>query len=355
MCRKINNFSIETKLNLFLYEQSLLETEATDDQFRHSQSPLSNMRRKIAQRPTLTPRHSERALLSDSTSSSERNSVGGLTGLARWFRSSKDRSSVDIEAGAEMSAYMRKSSLSSQRGRGSEGIGRSFQRARRRVERRLNRFGLGKGKKKMGGGGEEVSGSYFSHRSSIDLGDGPRESEVVVLKERRLIPLEPVREGMLRFSFLLETCAPGSVPDPQLIGAILDLPQAPLITRATFLLECAHFVHLCNRGQWPSWMKQNLPSYRPSGPVNSRASVSTSVRRVHILQRSAGKMFYQWAESLGIRLEEMIKTEKMSFDQISSSLNDVEKQKQLLLQDEEEDFLDERKLSKRHLWRGWKI
>lgn len=247
---------------------------------------------------------------------------------------------MDIEAGSEMSAYMRKSSLGSQRGRGSEGIGRSFQRARRRVERRLNRFGLGKGKKKVGGQ-EEVSGSYFSHRSSIDLGDGPRESEVVVLKERRLIPTEPVREGMLRFSFLLETCAPGSVPDPQLIGAILDLPQAPLITRATFLVECAHFVHLCNRGQWPSWMKQNLTSYRPSGPMNSRASVTTSVRRVHILQRSAGKMFYQWAESLGIRLEEMIKSEKTSFDHISTSLNDVEKQKQLVSQDEEEDFLDE--------------
>lgn len=318
-----------------------METEGADEQFR--QSPLSNMRRKIAQRPTLTPRHSERALLSDSTSSSERNSVGRLTGLARWFRSSKDRSSVDVEAGSEMAAYMRKSSLGSQRGRNSEGIGRSLQRARRRVERRLNRFGLGKGKKKVGGP-EEVSGSYFSHRSSIDLGDGPRESEVVVLKERRLIQTEPVREGMLRFSFLLETCAPGSVPDPQLIGAILDLPQAPLITRATFLLECAHFVHLCNRGQWPNWMKQNLGSFRPSGPINNRASVSTSVRRIHILQRSAGKMFYQWAESLGIRLEEMIKTEKSSYDHVASSMNDIETQKKLILQDEEEDFLDECKI-----------
>ena len=296
----------------------------------------------MAQRPTLTPRHSERALLSDSTSSSERNSVGRLTGLARWFRSSKDRASIDIEAGSEMSAYPRKSSLSSQRGRSQDGIGRTFQKARRRVERRFNRFGLGKRHKKLGGQ-EEVSGSYFSHRSSIDLGDGPRESEVVILKERRLIPTEPVREGMLRFSFLLETCSPGSVPDPQLIAAILDLPQAPLITRATFLLECAHFVHLCNRGQWPSWMKQNLSSYRPSGPMTNRTSVSTSARRVHILQRSAGKMFYQWAESLGIRLEEMIKTEKMSFDQVSMSLNDIDKQKQLLLQDEEEDFLDESK------------
>jgi protein unc-80 len=88
-------------------------------------------------------------------------------------------------------------------------------------------------------------------------------------------------------------------------------------------------------------MKQNLSSFRPSGPINNRASVSTSVRRVHILQRSAGKMFYQWAESLGIRLEEMIKNEKASYDNIATSLHDIEKQKQLILQDEEEDFLDE--------------
>lgn len=46
---------------------------------------------------------------------------------------------------------------------------------------------------------------------------------MVILKERRLIPLDPVREGMQRFSFLLETCAPGTVPDPQLIAAMLDL------------------------------------------------------------------------------------------------------------------------------------
>lgn len=63
----------------------------------------------------------------------------------------------------------------------------------------------------------------FSRRSSYDVGDGARESEVVMLKERRLVPIEPVREGMLRFSFLLETCTPGSVPDPQLVAAVLDL------------------------------------------------------------------------------------------------------------------------------------
>jgi hypothetical protein len=37
----------------------------------------------------------------------------------------------------------------------------------------------------------------------------------------------------------------------------------------------------------------------------------------------------------------MIRTEKASYDHIANSLNEPEKQKQLNLQDEEEDFLDE--------------
>ena len=134
----------------------MLEADGTDEQVR--QSPLATVRRKT-QKPTLTPRHSERALLSESTSmNSERGSVGALGGLARWFRSTKDQSSVDVETGADLSSYTRKSSLSSQRGRNSDGIGRSFLRARHRVERRLGRLGIGKRKKKVGGI-EEVPGS----------------------------------------------------------------------------------------------------------------------------------------------------------------------------------------------------
>lgn len=132
--------------------QSLLETEGFDDQLRVSQSPLGNMRRKMTSRPTLTPRQSERALLSDSTSSSERNSVGRLSGIVRWFRGSKDRCSIDLEASDFPS--LRKSSLNPR----PDSIGRSIQRAKRRVERRLGQIGLGKRKKKVGGQ-EEIAGA----------------------------------------------------------------------------------------------------------------------------------------------------------------------------------------------------
>ncbi|XP_058983125.1 protein unc-80 homolog isoform X2 [Musca domestica] len=329
---------------------SLLETEPCDEHYKTSQSPLSNFRRRTTGiRPTLTPRHSERQLLSDSTSSSERNSLGRLSGLVRWFKGTpKEASSIDLEIGSlnpEMSTtFVRHPSLKIQRGRSSDGIGRSIQRAKRRVERRLNRFGgIVKGKKKQGGIEETAD---YSRRSSSDMCDGPRESEVVVLKERKLIPLEPVRIGMLRLSFLLETCAPGSFPDPQLVAAVLDLPQAPLVTRATFLLECAHFVHLCNKGQWPTWMKQNVAGYRPSGANINASQIkqqmgTTSSRRTHILQRAAGKMFHQWAEMLGARLEEILFTERLQYENVNASLTDPDKQRELLQQDEEEDFLDE--------------
>lgn len=49
----------------------------------------------------------------------------------------------------------------------------------------------------------------------------------------------------------------------------------------------------------------------------------------------------QWAEIVGLRLEELIATEKQNYALIDQSLADPERQKELQLQDEEEDFLDE--------------
>lgn len=61
---------------------------------------------------------------------------------------------------------------------------------------------------------------------------------MVVLKERRLIPVEPVREGMMRLSFLLETCAPGTFPDPQLVAAVLDLVSTLMIRKNMIFMLC---------------------------------------------------------------------------------------------------------------------
>ncbi|EGI65756.1 Protein unc-80-like protein, partial [Acromyrmex echinatior] len=217
-------------------------------------------------------------------------------------------------------------------------VGISLQKAKRRMEDQLNKIGFGKNKKKESM--EETPGNYFSRKNSVELGEVCRESEFVVLKERRLVPRFAVFEGMLRFSFLLETCQPGSVPDPHLMASLLDLPYAPVVSRACLILECAHLVHQCNKGHWPAWMKHNFPMFRPSVPINSR-NASTALRRIHILQRTAGKLFYQWAEAIGARLEEFLAEDKQNMEQITSIVSDESKQRDLILEDEEEDFLDD--------------
>lgn len=48
-------------------------------------------------------------------------------------------------------------------------------------------------------------------------------TEVIVVREKRLVNAYLVKSGMLRFSFLLDCCQPGSVPDANMLAALLDL------------------------------------------------------------------------------------------------------------------------------------
>lgn len=58
-------------------------------------------------------------------------------------------------------------------------------------------------------------------------------------------------------------------------------------------------------------------------------------------RRDGIMLAFQWGEILGLRLEEMIANERQGYALIDEAVADPEKQKELLLQDEEEDFLDE--------------
>ncbi|XP_063984989.1 protein unc-80 homolog isoform X3 [Diachasmimorpha longicaudata] len=324
--------------------QSLLETELSEETVKASQSPLGNLRKK---HHMLTPRQSERNLgLGEAyLGRSKKTTRFQMGGIVNWFRREYGRTdSTDSHESSESpteGSFGRQPSI--RRGhyrvtRPVRGVGQTLQRAKRRMEDQLVKIGLTKRSKKESM--EEVPRNYFSRRNSMDLGDSCRESEFVVLKERRLVPRSAVYEGMRRFSFLLETCQPGAVPDHHLIAAILDLPYAPVVSRASLLLECAHLVHQCNKGHWPTWMKINLPVFRPSVPMGSR-NVPTGVRRTHILQRAAGKLFYQWAEAIGARLEEFLNEDKQNVDHVVAMMSDETKQRELVVEDEEEDFLDE--------------
>ncbi|XP_049834730.1 protein unc-80 homolog isoform X4 [Schistocerca gregaria] len=328
---------------------SLLETEMGEDTGKASQSPLGNLRRR---QHILTPRQSERNLgiseSSPATSKPQTKQKFQIGGLVNWFRREYGRTeSTDSHEGSDSpieGGFVRQTSLQQTPKQGphkgaASHVGQTLQKAKKRVEDQLNKFGFGKGKKKDGGV-EETAGSYMSRRNSLETGYHSRDSEFVVLKERKLVPLRPVLEGMQRFAFLLETNQPGSVPDPPLLAASLDLPHAPVVARAALLLECAHFVHSCNKGQWPAWMKLNFPMFRPSGPIPARG-VPTGLKRTHTQQRTAGKMFYQWGEALGNRLEELLQKDKQHVPEVVSMVTEEGRQKELLMEDEEEDFLDE--------------
>lgn len=86
-------------------------------------------------------------------------------------------------------------------------------------------------------------GADPSRRNSLDQEGGVRERSVVLVRERKLVPVDLVRTGMMRFSFLLETCHPGSIPDPQLIAAVLDLVSLSAYSSLLVLLT----VYLCIR------------------------------------------------------------------------------------------------------------
>ncbi|XP_022249198.1 protein unc-80 homolog isoform X2 [Limulus polyphemus] len=212
----------------------------------------------------------------------------------------------------------------------------TLSRARKRMEDHLNKIGIGRNKNKYGSFEEPLD---LSRRNSFDLEHGARDGDLLVVKESKLVNIQLVRDGMFRFAFLMETCHPGTIPDPPLMAAALDL-KAPVVARAALYLECAHFIHRCNKGQWPTWMKLNLPMFRPSGPLGNRGTPS-GLRRTHILQRAAGRMFYQWAEAIGARLEEMLQREQCDSTENLLAVVDENKKRQYRIEDDEEDFLDE--------------
>ena len=47
--------------------------------------------------------------------------------------------------------------------------------------------------------------------------------DTVLTREKKLVDKYVIKSGMLRFSFLLECSHPGSIPDPQLVAAMLEL------------------------------------------------------------------------------------------------------------------------------------
>lgn len=88
------------------------------------------------------------------------------------------------------------------------------------------------------------------------------------------------------------------MPDPPLIAALMELKSA-VLGRAVLLLEVSHFVNRCNRGEWPEWVRSSFAQNRAMSSVATGSGISRAVpggsRKVFLMQRAAGRSFYDWA------------------------------------------------------------
>lgn len=64
----------------------------------------------------------------------------------------------------------------------------------------------------------------ISRCNSYDFDTGiTRDSDTIFFKERHLVPSKVVLAGLARFNLMLDMSSPGTVPDPLLIAALIDL------------------------------------------------------------------------------------------------------------------------------------
>ncbi|KAE8580437.1 hypothetical protein XENTR_v10024429 [Xenopus tropicalis] len=160
-------------------------------------------------------------------------------------------------------------------------------------------------------------------------------------KSKNVVNLGAIRQGMKRFQFLLNCCEPGTIPDASILAAALDL-EAPVVARAALFLECARFVHRCNRGNWPEWMKGHHVNIAKKGLSRGRSPIVGN-KRNQKLQWNAAKLFYQWGDVIGARLNEICHSESESPANLLGLIYDEETKRRLRKEDEEEDFLDDSK------------
>uniref|UniRef100_A0A4X2K840 Unc-80 homolog, NALCN channel complex subunit n=1 Tax=Vombatus ursinus TaxID=29139 RepID=A0A4X2K840_VOMUR len=158
-------------------------------------------------------------------------------------------------------------------------------------------------------------------------------------KYKNVVNLGAIRQGMKRFQFLLNCCEPGTIPDASILAAALDL-EAPVVARAALFLECARFVHRCNRGNWPEWMKGHHVNITKKGLSRGRSPIVGN-KRNQKLQWNAAKLFYQWGDAIGVRLNELCHGESESPANLLGLIYDEETKRKLRKEDEEEDFLDD--------------
>jgi hypothetical protein len=63
----------------------------------------------------------------------------------------------------------------------------------------------------------------FIDENSDDLDTITKDDELLYFKATKIVPRLDLKLGMSRLTFLLDTCCPGSIPDPLLLASVLDM------------------------------------------------------------------------------------------------------------------------------------
>ena len=63
----------------------------------------------------------------------------------------------------------------------------------------------------------------FIYENSDDLDTITKDDELLYFKATKIVPRLDLKLGMSRLTFLLDTCCPGSIPDPLLLASVLDM------------------------------------------------------------------------------------------------------------------------------------
>ncbi len=97
------------------------------------------------------------------------------------------------------------------------------------------------------------------------------------------------------------------------MSALLEL-EAPVISKAAFLIETAFFVNRCNRKDWPEWIKMNMGN-RACGSFVNLKTFPNVIKRNKTYQLAAASMFSAWGEVLANKFEKCLLENKNNLKQ----------------------------------------
>jgi hypothetical protein len=101
--------------------------------------------------------------------------------------------------------------------------------------------------------------------------------------------------------------------DVPFMSALLEL-EAPVISKAAFLIETAFFVNRCNRKDWPEWIKMNMGN-RACGSFVNLKTFPNVIKRNKTYQLAAASMFSAWGEVLANKFEKCLLENKNNLKQ----------------------------------------